>query len=335
MKRIFVLIRRDKIHKVALIIFAVIFVGSVAFTCFEKKINFTDALWWSIVTITTVGYGDISPTTIGGRIVGMWVMLLGIGFLSLFTAAVASVFIENKFMENKGMKSTCFLNHFIICGWNFRGKDIVAELRSDAKSAELPIVIIADINTKPLDDAWLHFIRGEINAENLKKANINAADVVIVLSDEHLDSYARDAKTILNTMTIKDLRPEIYTCVELMDSKNLQHCKLAKADEIVIVGELATNLLVQAALDHGVTRIISELVSNRYGEEIYKINLPDRFINQTFFEAMCELKKKRNILCIGIENNGAKKFIANPNHDYKISNGDKMIIIAQHRPSNL
>ena len=326
-------IQREKIHKVFFVMLFVIFSGSVALVFFEEKLNFLDALWWSIVTVTTVGYGDISPATTGGRIVAIAVMLLGIGILGVFTATIASMFIENRLQENKGMKSTGAIGHFILCGWNYRGAEIVEELRADAKCGRAPIVLIADLPEKPVDDTNLHFIRGEITTDILRKANLPEANTVIVLSDDKLDVYASDAKTILNTMAIKNLCPNVYACVELMNPKNIEHCRMAQADEIIITGELSTNLLVQAALDHGITRMITELVSNRYGNELFKIKIPADLIGRTFFDAMCELKKKHNILCLGVEDKAGKTLISNPNTDYQLDHDDQLIVISEERPS--
>ncbi len=333
LKKFLTTIHRENIHKIALIILFVLLFGSAAIVYFENNLAFKDALWWAIVTMTTVGYGDIYPTTLGGKIVGIGVMLLGIGILGVFTATIASVFVENRLLENKGMKSVKVTDHFIICGWNFRGNEIVAELRADPKCSDIPIVVIAEISEKPVDDTKLHFIRGEINAEILQKANLEKAQVAIVLSDDNLDSYSRDAKTILATMTIKNQYPDIYTCVELMNPKNTHHCEMAKADEIIIVGELSTNLLVQAALDHGITQLISELVSNRYGNDLYKIKLPSYLMGQNFFEIMCALKNKHNILCIGVADKSGDNLVANPDNDHIPDKDDHLIVVASERPN--
>ncbi len=331
-KRFAIKIRKDNLHKAGLIIFVLIFLASVAFWHFEDRLDFGDAVWWSFVTVTTVGYGDISPMTIGGRIVGIILMITGIGLLGIFTATIASLFIEDQLLENKGMKSTTVGGQFVICGWNFTGFDIIAELRADKKSMETPIVLISQLDEKPIDDPNLTFIKGEINADVLKKANVGQAYSAILLSDDNLDVHVRDAKTVLDTLTIKSLYPDLYVCVELIESKNITHCQLAKADEIIVVGEICTNLLVQSVLDHGVTHLISELVSNRYGNELYKVRAPSFTFGKSFLEVMYALKKNHNITCMAVENNSERVFISNPQSDYIIRQDDDLVVISKDRP---
>jgi len=202
-KRFAIKIHKDNLHKVGIMIFVLVFLASIMFWLFEERTDFSDALWWSLVTVTTVGYGDISPTTLGGRIVGVILMITGIGLLGILTATIASLFIEDQLLENKGMKPAAVSGHFIICGWNFNGFDIIAELRADKKSMKTPIVLISQLDEKPIDDPNLTFIKGEIKADVLKKANVGQAYSAILLSDEKLDVHVQDAKTILDTLTIK------------------------------------------------------------------------------------------------------------------------------------
>lgn len=61
----------------------------------SEKVDFATALWWSITTATTVGYGDISPTTSMGKLAAVMVMIIGIGFIGMLTSSISNFFISN------------------------------------------------------------------------------------------------------------------------------------------------------------------------------------------------------------------------------------------------
>jgi len=325
-------ISRNKIVRLFCLTIITLFIGGLGLHFFEKTPRIVDAFWWSFVTITTVGYGDITPSTIGGRIIGVVVMVFGIGILGMFTATIASAFVDTKLKEGKGVNSVKVKDHFIICGWSYKAKEIISELRADKKVKDKPIVIIADIPEKPLEDENTYFIHGEVDLDILQKANLREASVVMVLTDEDLDSYSRDAKVVLNTLSIRKLNPNVYICVEISDSRNMQHGKLAGADEIIVIGELSGNLLVQAALDHGITKIITELVSNKFGNELYKVKTPENLVGKQFIEVLKLIKERHNAIIVAIESGKENKLEANPPIDYTIKSGDDLIVIAHERP---
>lgn len=69
-----------------------------------EKNNFSDSLWWSIVTATTVGYRDISPKTFLGRIIAVILIFIGIGFISMLTSTITNYFIKKINNEDKYIK---------------------------------------------------------------------------------------------------------------------------------------------------------------------------------------------------------------------------------------
>ncbi|WP_371363471.1 hypothetical protein SRRS_43630 [Sporomusa rhizae] len=94
-KRLSAIVTTNDFHHVLWFTFSTIFCGAIAIA-FVDDMDIGDALWWSFVTTTTVGYGDIAPHTIGGRIVAVVLMIVGIGFLSMLTGTVATFFITTQ-----------------------------------------------------------------------------------------------------------------------------------------------------------------------------------------------------------------------------------------------
>lgn len=86
---------------VSLMCIVILLISSVAYSITEK-VSFVEAIWWSIATTTTVGYGDISPHTIIGKVIATILMLVGIGFVGMFTSSVMTFFSEKN--EDESMK---------------------------------------------------------------------------------------------------------------------------------------------------------------------------------------------------------------------------------------
>ena len=115
-----------------------------------------DAIWWALVTMTTVGYGDKVPITPGGRIIGIVIMFFGMALISLFTATVSSIFVTRKIKEGRGLESVKDKDHLVICGWNFNGEQVLANLLEDKKKAGL-IILINQLPEETVSDIISNF----------------------------------------------------------------------------------------------------------------------------------------------------------------------------------
>ena len=319
--------RRENLFRLMGVIAALILGGTAGLAYFEDR-SLPDALWWSVVTLTTVGFGDISPVSLGGRLIGVVLMFFGIGVLGMFTATIAGVFVEQRMRKDRGMESCTFEKHIILCGWNGRTREILADLRADARSAGKDIALVADVDAKPVADDHLHFVRGDVTEENLKRAGIETAATVVIVGDRSLDYSARDAKAVLSTLTVESLNRDVYSIVELATEANVRHCERAHADEIVVGAELCSRVMSTAALDHGISTVLRELLSARVGQDLVTVPVPSALAGRPFFEVFSALKRDEDKIAVAIQRRGGGTIETNPGADVVVAAEDRLVVIS-------
>lgn len=113
--------------------------------------SYWDALWWSAVTMATVGYGDISPSSPEGRVVAMATMIVGIGMFSVITAKLAEVLFVQRSTANR--RELLVRDHTLIVGWSPKVLTLVAELvEANADREQALIVVLGDEDSFVMHD---------------------------------------------------------------------------------------------------------------------------------------------------------------------------------------
>ena len=325
-------LRREHLFRLAVVIVVLIVAGAGGLTWFEEDRPFPDAVWWAIVTLTTVGFGDIAPVSLGGRLIGVVLMFFGIGVLGMFTATIAGAFVEQRLRRERGMGATELEGHIILCTWNDRTREILKDLRADPRSADADIVLLGQVDAKPVEDDKLHFVCGDVNEEDLKRAGLERASTVVLVGDRGLDHCARDAKAVLAVLTVKSLNPQVYAIVELAGENNVRHCERALADEIIVGADLCSRVLSTAALDHGISTVLRELLSAQVGQNLITMRVPAAQAGRSFFELFSDLKREQGKIALAIQRRGSREMVTNPDADARVEAEDRLVVIsAQNR----
>ena len=299
----------------------------------NPDLGWVDAFWWSIVTMTTVGYGDFFPVSIWGRVlVGFPTMLLGVGILGYMLSLVATTMLESKMLETKGMKNLILKHHIIICNFNSFDKiqQLMHEIHKDVSTQDAHIVIIDEkIEELPAELASekTHFVKGDPSREpTLEQANLNDCRAVLIQADNS-DIAGSDNKNLKTCLTIETIHPEAYTIVECTNPENSIFFRRAKCDSVISIASLTGQMMIQELQDPGVNTIISELTSNAKGKQIYISKLKTQANN---YRDVKDMYRDDKVILIGIRR-GADNFVM-PEPGFPVCIGDQVILISDKRP---
>lgn len=132
----------------------------------------------------TVGYGDFSPHTTIGKLIGISIILLGTGFCSYYMVLFATEMINKQYMKIKGEEAATSNGHMIIVGWNERAKHVVKQMH--VLQPNLDIVLIDEtLSLLPKPFHHLEFIKGcPHHDQTLLKANIATAHTILITADK-------------------------------------------------------------------------------------------------------------------------------------------------------
>lgn len=272
--------------------------------------TFLDSIWWGIVTITTVGYGDKFPLTAAGRVIASMMMLLGLGFTAVLSGTIASIFVDRKLKEGRGLQELSINRHTVVCGWNENAMGILDNFQSLDGRETQKVVLINEMNPEDFQiiqtkypSIDLKFVRGDFTKEQtLVRAALERARSAIVIPDTtgKMGAPTSDERTILCVLAVKSLNPGITTCAEIIDQQNAQHLRRANVDDIIINGEFSGFLLANASHSRGIPAIVREMLTPQNRHKLRREEIPAGMIGKTFLDLSAFLLKDKQMICVGI-----------------------------------
>jgi len=239
--------KRFELYTLAVFLGFLIFIGSISIFLFENPSNgghienLFDAVYWSVVTLSTVGYGDITPQTNGGKLVAMALIFTGLGVLSFFTSIIVSAF-SDKMQDMRENRTFTELHRLegivIICGFGRVGRHIALQLEKNRQ----PFVIIDTDAAKVTSARHLNYLVVHADAcknEVLKNAGIESNATAV------LCTTGNDVTNVYITLTSRQLNPAIRIISRVNHNDNVKKLYQAGASHVIQPFEIASMVVAE------------------------------------------------------------------------------------------
>ncbi|MEH7075534.1 potassium channel family protein [Neobacillus drentensis] len=299
-RRLFLTVAKYRYRTVLLITTAYILINAEIMRILEPKTfdSTSHAIWWILTTMTTVGYGDVYPTTLLGRIWAMFIVYTaGIGLFGVVIGMIVDAVTQYKRMKEEGRMTFRGKNHYVIIGWTAKSKNTIKELFLGDDKTE--IVLIDELERTPYEHERFLYIQGSPTDEDtLRRAKIENSKAVLLFAPdgiEHPD--LADGKTLLTASSIErydeGTEKNIYTIAEILNERHVGNFKHVKIDEFILSHESVSNLMAKSAQTKGASHLFTQLLSRQEGEggsDLWEVEVRKDW--KTYGDAYESLKEK-------------------------------------------
>jgi voltage-gated potassium channel len=309
-----------------------IFIAGIMLYVFEannkgSQINtLFDAFYWALVTISTVGFGDITPVTTQGRVVTMFIILIGIALISFVTSIIVSSFSERldvlreeRVIQDVGKKNSIT----VVCGYGLLGRLVAQGLKKDGVEF---VIIDKDENLASLaHNSGYHAICTDATqGEVFKKLGIEKriSNVLCLTSDDIQNAFI--------AVNVKSLNENVHVTARCSDEEIAQKMKFAHVDQVIMPEEIAGMMSAVYAGEPTAFEVLLSIIEEKEKTQIDEIKvIKDSFLhNKTIGKV--DFEKFRLILLGVFKNDNTKsggEFIFNPSDDYILKSNDSLVCI--------
>lgn len=292
----------------------------------DKIPDFTTYVYWFITTISTVGYGDISPSTIQGRSITIILMIMGIGLFSIIAGSLINIIINLKQKILTGIYKIVKENHILILGYNPKKSDqMINEILGDKKQNNSPIILITNkVKENPFPNK-VDFVYGDItNDQDLEKASVKTAKSILIIGNN--DDETLTSCVVINNLANKNAQVIAY----VNDNIRAKHIQSISQKITVIVSRMI-EAMIQEMQDPGTYSLFTDLLTNNKSQTCFQITVGN--YNGNFGEITKNLKFTYDILPIALLRKTKKEPLENPPCNTPVTSGDVVYVIAPSRPN--
>ena len=310
----------------------------------NKNLNSVgDGLWWAIVTLTTVGFGDIAPVTTLGRVVGGVLMVSGMFTLAMCAGVGGHTLLHAVLgIREELFRMSAYVNHIVVCGYEPGARLLLDALLSDQPQLEAaggPQLVLFATGDRPADlSPEFTWVRGDPTKESeLDKVKLSHASAVLVVGTRGLLPQQADAITLLTAFTIraylkkhrvthKRARP-LYIAAEILDAENVTHALAAGCDEVIETTRLGFSLLAHALSQPGTAAILSR-VASAGAHSLYIGRLPEG-VEGDYASVLRGVKERTGALVVGLRDRETGVDQLNPPDTLSIPADGLLIYLAE------
>ncbi|MBN1531601.1 MAG: NAD-binding protein [Spirochaetes bacterium] len=292
--------------------------------------TFADALWYAVVTLTTVGYGDTYPVSASGRLIGYFFVICSLGFLGFLISKLTDVFINIREKRKMGLFGSKFKNHIVIIGWDDFSKSIVEQLINAGNRVAIVCKKKDDLELirENYDEKQVFVLFSDYdNLENLKKVKIEAAYIIFV----NLDN---DTEKLVYILNMKKNFGNLKFLITLDNASLKDTFYTAGVDYILSRNEVAAKLVASYIFEPDVAKYNADLLSatkkdSDFDVQQYRVTPKNPFVNSSYGDAFFSIKKNYDSILIGLSKKRKDNYelLKNPPDDTVIENNDYLIVI--------
>ncbi|XP_078787962.1 calcium-activated potassium channel subunit alpha-1a isoform X4 [Oryzias latipes] len=331
----------------------------------SQSLSYWECVYLLMVTMSTVGYGDVYAKTTLGRLFMVFFILGGLAMFARYVPEIAALILNRK-KYGGSYNSTRGRKHIVVCGHitlesvsNFL-KDF---LHKDRDDVNVEIVFLHNISPNLELEALFkrHFTQVEfyqgsvLNPHDLARVKIESADACLILANKYCgDPDAEDASNIMRVISIKNYHPKIRIITQMLQYHNKAHLlnipswNWKEGDDAICLAELKAGFIAQSCLAQGLSTMLANLFSMRsfieieedtwqkyylegVANEMYTEYLSSAFVGLSF-PHICELcYVKLKLLLIAIEYKSEQRessILINPGNHVKMQEGTLGFFIA-------